>query len=300
MVIIILIVMIIALFSMVFGVKERFGNIEMDPKMKWLKSNTKWYSKPLTFNKTKWCGFDRVYFITLPDRLKNVKSIAKRMGIQNVWFLKAIDKYGLNKELSELYEMGLVDEKYGNGKDSRGKDNLGRMACHLSHLACIRHFLDSKDGKCVIFEDDLQMPEPLTRRETETFHNEVDNYNWNILYLGYCYESGSEPIMDNVQRLKKPLCRHAYALTRNGAEIIMKNTLPQNDNGDQMYRKLIESGELRAYGPRKMRFLQNRGDFKTTLHNYHPNPPQYASEQTLKMKFEHFAERIRNAFKLKN
>lgn len=256
---------------------EYFQNT-INTKRRWLTNHTEWYQKGTS---KKWAGFDRVYFVTLSERLENVKKVEDKLGIKNsAWIFKAIHKDKLNKD--ELYEKDIVSKAYGNGLDRNFHDNLGRIACHLSHLACINHFLkDPTIDTCVIFEDDLQIPNNGVNIESKKFKEELDKHNidWNIIYLGYCYERGYKKIADNINLLNTPKCRHAYVLNKKSGKYIIDNTLPMTRNGDVMYTTLIKNKILSAYGPRKLFFWQNPQQFKTLLYNNTSVPLQYAFPQ---------------------
>ena len=51
---------------------------------------------------------------------------------------------------------------------------------------------------------------------------------------------------EHLDRAKRPLCMHAYALSRRGAQRVLDSMLPQTDNGDVMVANMVIADKLRA------------------------------------------------------
>jgi hypothetical protein len=121
-------------------------------QLEWLADHTKWYQQG---NGDGWAGFDKVYFISMPDRLVNVKQVAERLGVSNsASILQAINKDTLN--ITELLQRNIVVPEYLYKLRDRGHGVIG---CQLSHLAVLLDCIKDPNAKtCVIFEDDLYKP----------------------------------------------------------------------------------------------------------------------------------------------
>ena len=92
----------------------------------------------------------------------------------------------------------------------------------------------------------------------------------NIIYFGRCWDKCHKQnyISDNLVRTYFPQCRHSYGVTRKGAEIIIKKSIPLIDKGgDQNIAILIENGELEAYAVTPNLFFQNRDVLGSNLNN---------------------------------
>ena len=206
--------------------------------------------------------FDRVYVITIPGRLNNVNRMLKNLKIKgNIH--NAVLKNDLN--INQLINKRQIT--YDN------ELNTGRIACHLSHMQVLKKFLETNDKTCLIFEDDIDL-ESLT---SDYYYEKITNFmkdvpkDWDILNMGMCWErcSLTTYITENVSRGFEPLCRHSYAVTRKGAEIILKNALPMpNKNGDKIIGSLIKNGMLICYTATPPIFKQNRDLFGSQLENY--------------------------------
>ena len=265
----------------------------------WLRKNTNWVQRGKS--KIDWAGFDNVYFVTLDSRLDNVKSVEKAMGISGKSSIfKAIDKKILNRK--ELIENKLVSASYYDGVDRNGKDNYGRIACHLGHTACILDFLNDPNAEtAVIFEDDLKIPGPFANDSIKKLHDNLTKMkiNWNIIYLGYCFENKFDIIGNGIAKLYRPWCLHAYVINKQAARMILNKSLPMRKHGDVIYADLIKSNELHAYGPETIHFWQNAEKFGTTLNNNIFSPPQYKIDNLVQYKFEEFGKKIKSAFTIK-
>lgn len=296
-IIILVTLLVVVSSSSLFCYRESFANV--NSARKWLKDHTDWFKTGL--DNGRWCGIDRVYFITLPQRLENVKNINKQLNINDKsWYLKAIITDSIKPR--ELFDKKVAEKKFWNGTSqwSPGSKNHGRVACALSHLACMYNFLNDKSADtCVIFEDDLKIKGFLAEKNTEQFIKNVYemNLDWDILYLGYCFEAGSKYIGKGVQKLGKPVCLHAYVLNKKGARKILNKLLPVSDSIDVVIKNMIKKGEINAYGPVTMNYRQNPTRFPTTIFNNKFAPPQYLLRNiSLEEKFKRFSLRVKNAF----
>ena len=103
----------------------------------------------------------------------------------------------------------------------------------------------------------------------ELLSKELKPFNWDIIYLGKCHDNcGRYTFITNqlVENIS-PVCRHAYAVTRKGARVILDNTLPIRDSGDGMVKLLITGGYLNGYAITPSLFHQNRKTLGSYLGN---------------------------------
>lgn len=209
--------------------------------------------------------FDKVYVITIDKRLEYIKYIMSIMKINPIIF-KGVDKNNLDKD--HLIKNKIVSPNFfKNG-------NKGKIACHLSHIEVLKKFLKTKAENCLIFEDDIMMPENISHiKEYMENTMKVVPTNWDVIYFGRCWDNCKDAIIINQYLMKsQPVCRHAYAVSRKGAKIIIENTKPQTTTGDKMYKKLNIKGLLDIYSTIEPLFFQNRTDISSEIgHNYqHP------------------------------
>lgn len=254
------------------------------PIIDWIKERTEFWA-PGANESVKFGGvIDRVYAIVLPSRKEKFEERVKPSGIlEGIWELKAMPKDKLPYD--EMIKKGIITEGF-----FKSYDNKGRIACHMSHLACIIHFLASGLDNCLILEDDSV---PLDNKLKDHIKNIYEmglkeNPGFNMIHYSYNFEPSKlkwthpnpqdhAPGKTTVE-LTAPLGRQAIWFTKESAKIVLLNTLPMNGPGDVGYRTLIKDKKLKTIGPLIRVFNQDQKAFKSTLGNDTGQqiPPQWA------------------------
>ena len=157
--------------------------------------------------------------------------------------------------------------------------NKGRIACHLGHANILMQFLKSDQKYALIFEDDLNIS--LNKK---VFKSKLDKILSNIpedaeiVYLSYCFEvcQKLEKINNIFSKAYRPLCRHMYLVSREGAIKILRHTFPMHSSGDRMIGMLIKNKVLNGYVVNNdflnINQLREKGSIlETTLDNYQPH-----------------------------
>ena len=204
--------------------------------------------------------FDSVNVISVPKRKKYMTNIMKLFNIDaniiDATLVKDID-------YNELINNNFVSIDYYKGK------NKGRIACHLSQIKLIKNFLNSSDDTIFIFEDDISIGVPNNYKNIiEDSMKNIPN-DWDIVFFGRCWDNCKEmkKISNNLYQVFRPLCRHAYGLSKKGAGKILKYTTPMVNNGDEMYKENIQNGNIIAYAIHPSIFSQNRVKLGSNLGN---------------------------------
>jgi GR25 family glycosyltransferase involved in LPS biosynthesis len=203
--------------------------------------------------------FDLVYVITLPERKQHMTEVMNSVRINPSFFPAYLAK---ELNFAELQNRKLVLPTCNLTR--------GQVACHLSHCGVLSNFLENKKAtSCLVFEDDISYPDKnlVSDKHFKKIFKELPD-DWDVLYLGRCWDSclKDKPVSPYIVKCFKPLCRHAIAFSRRGAEKVLELTLPMSRNpGDQMIRSLITSGVLNAYCLNPALFFQNREKFDSTL-----------------------------------
>lgn len=213
------------------------------------------------------------YALVLPERRFNAQKLAAglRMPLMHV---VAVPKAGLRSD--DLEAAGILQPKH----PFKLEKNAGRVACNLSHLVALRHFASkaaSPNDIAVVFEDDVDASRLRANGARDamdallgSFSENIDPTEPTILYMGYCFERAgveTRTVAPLLYKLLAPRCRHAYAVNRAGAELLLSRAFPQKIPGDEHWAVLIRKGALRALGPREPIFKQARDDLGTTLGN---------------------------------
>lgn len=216
--------------------------------------------------------FDKIYVISIPDRKDYILETLKTFRIEPEIISATLKQ---NLDLSAMSD-GIAKIYY------KVPHNLGRIACHLSHMRALQTFLDSPAETAVIFEDDLKPCHsyPIFKRRMCSLKKEFRKVKnpWilspskaDILYLGHCWTSCKKmtPLTQQIYGNFEGACRHAYAVNRKAAELILTHTLPMYDNGDMMLKRMSHRGILNTYAIMPPLFFQNRGELGSTIGNDH-------------------------------
>ena len=205
--------------------------------------------------------FDCIYVIAIPKRKQYITNVMKSLNL-NVEYIDAILKEKINKK--KLANKKLISNNC--------ELNNGRIACHLSHMYTLKKFLKTKNNTALIFEDDIK---PI-KNKTEIYiylkkiMKEVPK-DWELINFGRCWDDCNTQkfVKKHIVKSKHALCRHCYAVNREGAKKILKYSLPMINKlpGDNMISKLISKNIINAYSTTPRLFLQNRVLLGTNLGN---------------------------------
>ena len=176
---------------------------------------------------------DSIYVISIPKRKKYMNDLLNYFNIKNAVFIDTVMKDTLN--VDKLIRQKLLRSDYKKSEEMAKKNNPkfqglnnGRIACHLSHMKTLKTFLQSNNKNCLILEDDLEMS-----NRDDVINNFVDVVqslpsDWEYVNLGRCWDycHKDKPVNKWLVKSPKSLCRHAYIVTRNGAQKILDYCLP--------------------------------------------------------------------------
>lgn len=185
--------------------------------------------------------------------------------------IKPIVFKGVNKNTLDYKSMSdnILSPSY------KKTENNGRIACYLSHINILINFLKDKSTtsgrapkSCFIFEDDIKLNEKLSNTVTviKNIMKDVPS-EWDIIYFGKCAEFCDRKVIVNeyITTGSNPLCLHAYAVSRKGAEKILEKAFPITQGVDHMYRKLANTEFIKEYTSIDSLFLQNRDNFGSSI-----------------------------------
>jgi len=142
----------------------------------------------------------------------------------------------LNHNTDRLYNFSVLMDKLGynferfnaiNGQLYK-PDYLspGEYGCYLSHKTLWERIAKDPDiDKAIIFEDDVDLATGLDGIDhaKSLIKHYITHYTYDIFYLGKCLDRCDLHISQGpgVVRTYKPLCAHAYVLTKQGAISIL-------------------------------------------------------------------------------
>ena len=215
------------------------------------------------------------YVLYIPKRYNYIKNSFDNLKIKPN-YIQGPDKNMF--KIDDLYNQNIITKKDKDNllsnkpKKKYNIINTGRIACHLGHINILKQFLNSNNKYALIFEDDIQIKNINNLSiKLNNIMNNIPN-DADIVYLSYCYEHCKllKKYNDLFYIAERPLCRHSYAVSKKGAQIIINKTLPMNEPGDRMLANLIKKSELKAYLVNSNYLLipQNREDLGTNIGNY--------------------------------
>jgi GR25 family glycosyltransferase involved in LPS biosynthesis len=206
--------------------------------------------------------FDSVNVITVPKRKNYMVNVMNKLEINANIVDATLVK---NIDYNELLNNNFTSDNYYS------IENKGRIACHLSQITLLKKFIQSDDDTIFIFEDDIS--NNISKDYKNIIEDSMSNIpdDWDIVFFGRCWDDCNNmkkiKNTNNLYQVFSPLCRHAYGLTKKGAKKILQYTIPMTDNGDQMYKKHINNGNITAYAIHPSLFSQNRNDFGSNIGN---------------------------------
>ena len=189
-----------------------------------------------------------IYVVSLEkstDRRYYINNLLKDTQFE---YLNAID--GSNIKTEDLYlKHEYIDVDYEK------KRTKGELGCLLSHIKLLKQISESDNNISLIFEDDIIFKNNLNIIDILHIIKNIKNiHQYDIIYLGHCFENIHKnqtvdkiTYNNNIYRIcesVKPLCTHAYIITKNGAQKIMNflnnhNFKIKEDAVDAFYVKLI-------------------------------------------------------------
>ena len=199
---------------------------------------------------------DNVKVICLPERETYIKNILSKNNITFEIFPAILKS---NLKIDVLYANNILDNS--------NKLNTGEIACYLSHLEILKTFLNSNYDTILIFEDDLKISyDNLNKINLKKSLENIPS-NFDILYLGKCWEicSKTEPFNSYWNTTYSPSCLHSYILSRKGATKILNLSYPIKIPFDNVISRNIRKNKLIGYSLKKSIFYQNRENIESLL-----------------------------------
>ena len=204
--------------------------------------------------------FDYRQIITIPSRIKHVAEFCESFNIK-VTIFDAILKDKI--EYNNIYNL-----------------KLGEIACALSQEAVLQNFVNSNKNFFLLMEDDnIPLTNPFYL-DIDLKLNDIKEYlknafnslpaNWDVLYLGRCWDNCAKhiPINEYIVKTHRTLCHHAIGFSKKGAKKVLEAiSHPLKIPIDHIVANLTLSGKINSYATILPIFFQNRIELKSTLDN---------------------------------
>lgn len=160
--------------------------------------------------------------------------------ISNETGIVSIDKIfviNLDHNVDRLHNFGLLMSTLGykferykavNGQKYKPTHlSSGEYGCFLSHKNLWKRIAkDPAIDKAIIFEDDVELSAKLenAKHAKLLIEHYINQYSYDMFYLGKCLDRCDLHVAQGsgVVRTFKPLCAHAYVLTKEGAKKLIE------------------------------------------------------------------------------
>jgi hypothetical protein len=197
--------------------------------------------------------FDAVYVVCLPERRAYAEEVMQDLEVKPT-YVEAVQAISLSR--SKLVEAGLVTKACELA--------LPEIARALSHNKALRTFLDTPNAKtAIVFEDNVDFLGPAILAEVkEAVFDTLDNVppDWDVINFGRCLDECAldEPAGGGVLKSRRAQCRHAYAVTRRGAQKLIGATAPLPCKA-QSDVTIAQQRHINVYVPARVLFRQKSG-----------------------------------------
>lgn len=123
-----------------------------------------------------------------------------------------------------------VDAKTSVQAQPNSRLMASEVACTMSHIALLQSFVASGRDKCLVFEDDVD----FFGHFESVFNNAVFYLPpvWDVFYLGANHVTAPIALSGTLGRPTKAYSTCAYAVTRAGAEYLLKGLDPHKAQVD--------------------------------------------------------------------
>lgn len=196
---------------------------------------------------------DKIYVINLnhnTDRLHNFSTLMKKLGYKFERF-EAVN--------GQLYKPEYLSP--------------GEYGCLISHKTLWERVAnDDTLNKVIIFEDDADISDKLIDnmgKAAQLIKHYVTKYSYDIFYLGKCLDRCDMHISQGqgVVRSFKPLCAHAYVITKQGAKKLLEQleTDEFRHTSDVLINLAIKNQNMLVYAAHPSIFNQNTSSFDSNM-----------------------------------
>lgn len=205
--------------------------------------------------------FDTREIITIPSRREHVRDFCDSFKIKPTIF-DAVLKSDLS--YNNVYRL-----------------KSGEIACALSQENVLKKFVNSNHSSLLMLEDDNMPFDKNVYKSSKITLEHLKEYinncvinlptDWDVLYLGRCWDNCSKHIKINEYLVKthRTLCHHAIAFSKRGAEKILSTIRhPMSMPIDHIVAGLTKSGEIDSYASIVPIFYQNRDEMVSTVGNF--------------------------------
>lgn len=216
----------------------------------------------------------QIYCINLKERPDRWNRFIHQPGLQRLTRQYPFERYeGVNGKLIDIKNDNRVSLRtkrnimYQKRRDHEDLDTAGGVGCYLSHYSVWKKFLEGNAERCLIFEDDAEVPENFPEMLTNALEDQEteDRVRPDIWLLSKPFGAQMKKALElnEVQYsgdwgydVVGPLT--GYILTRSGAKILCDNAFPIDGHVDHYMHRCAQMGMLVIGHNKKISLKQAR------------------------------------------
>ncbi|MES1919001.1 hypothetical protein MHBO_000881 [Bonamia ostreae] len=198
-----------------------------------------------------------------------MKNVMSKLKIDPIFIDSVLAKDLESTPKEEFVKRGIIT--------SDAKIKMSELACALSHIKTLMHFVDENTKNCLILEDDIDSNfnlETLKNKLSDIFEHLKGSYQF--LNFGRCFGNCcfDRKISDNLAECIKPFCLHAYSVSSEYAKLILKEIFPLSKPLDYEILNLKKRYRTRFYCSTPWLFVQKREEVPSTLRDGQTDLPE--------------------------
>ena len=187
------------------------------------------------------------------DRLGETVRLLNEKGFMHLTRVRATDGNAEWDSLQRIVQDEAIKPIYDGYRTAHHQLSKGGVGCYLSHLKLWNYLVKSDHEAFIIFEDDT-MP-TLSRTQLMTKLEKVPD-DWDFVLFGAIYDN-CRNVNDDVCRVSRFFCTHAYAIRKRAATYLMPRALPVKQQIDSWMSDLSERREINIYALTNTDWNQN-------------------------------------------
>ena len=212
----------------------------------------------------------QIYCINLKERPDRWNRFVRQPGFQRLVHVYPFERFeGVNGKKLDVQHDDRVSLRtkrnilYQKRRDHEDLDTAGGVGCYLSHYGTWQKFLQTDATYCLIFEDDAELTENVSK--LHEFYEEACALEpkWDILVLGATEWVDSTLASPTIRKPTRFWGTHALLLNRKAAQAALDTHKRLQEKGyaypaDWFYSATILQNNLVAYGPRNSKLIQQK------------------------------------------
>jgi GR25 family glycosyltransferase involved in LPS biosynthesis len=191
------------------------------------------------------------YCINLDKRTDRWAKFSQQPGVAEMKLLKrysAVDGSKINIFDNDQISTKTVYNILNKTRRSHMEiDAVGAIGCTMSHVGVWREFLQTSSPYCVVFEDDVIVPnnfKEIIMRASHTLHDLKDEFHVWLIHYGIFFNNKYVPVQDQWVTPTKFYGTGCYILSRKGAEKLLQHVYPIEMHIDAYIQTKANIGEI--------------------------------------------------------